>query len=95
MSAGLLTEHDDGRYSFAYAPGYQGPPVSLTMPARSETYRFPGFPPFFDGLLPEGIMLDALLRRTKLDRDDNLGQLLVVGADLVGAVTVEPYPGAP
>jgi len=93
--AGVLTEHDDGHCSFAYLAGYEGGPVSLTMPLRPDPYRFVGFPPFFDGLLPEGIMLDALLRWTKLDRDDRFGQILVVGSDLVGAVTVERLSGAP
>jgi len=39
-------------------------------------------------LLPEGVNLDAFLRRTKIDRRDYLSQLLAVGQDLVGAVTV-------
>jgi serine/threonine-protein kinase HipA len=58
------------------------------MPVRPEPYRFNGFPPFFDGLLPEGFQLEALLRQAKLDRHDYLGQLLQVGSDMVGSVTV-------
>ena len=54
-----------------------------------EPFLFDTFPPFFDGLLPEGFQLEALLRRRKLDRDDKFGQLIAVGADTVGAVTVE------
>ncbi|MFT5516934.1 MAG: serine/threonine-protein kinase HipA [Rhodothermales bacterium] len=60
------------------------------MPVRNEPYRFDRFPAFFDGLLPEGWQLDALLRARKLDRTDYMGQLLSVGADTVGDVTVEP-----
>ena len=59
------------------------------MPVREEPYRFNEFPPFFDGLLPEGFQLEALLRQKKLDRDDKFGQLLIVGADTVGAVTIK------
>lgn len=93
--AGRLVEEEPGRaYAFAYVPGYDGPPVSLTMPVRTAPYRFDRFPPFFDGLLPEGWQLEALLKRAKLDRHDRMGQLLVVGADTVGAVTVVP-PAAP
>ena len=89
--AGYLVEQERGRrYSFTYLDDYSGPPVSLAMPVRPDSYEFTRFPPFFDGLLPEGVMLDALLRGEKLDRDDLLGQLLAVGADMVGAVTVEP-----
>ncbi len=94
--AGRLTEEDPGRaYAFTYAPGYDGPPVSLTLPVRPEPYRFDRFPPFFDGLLPEGWQLEALLRRAKLDRHDRMGQLLTVGADTVGAVTVVPPAAEP
>lgn len=88
--AGYLTEYQDGTYAFEYLSDYAGPVVSLTMPIRSAPYLFQNFPPFFDGLLPEGWLLDALLRRTKIDRSDYMGQLLTVGSDLFGAVTVEP-----
>jgi len=89
--AGILTEVDrPGHYRFGYLVRYDGPPISLTMPLREEPYGFDRFPPFFDGLLPEGAQLEALLRVAKVDRNDPMGQLLVVGGDLVGAVTVEP-----
>jgi serine/threonine-protein kinase HipA len=53
------------------------------------TYLFETFPPFFEGLLPEGYQLDALLRKAKLDKNDYFSQLVTVGRDLVGSVTVE------
>ena len=87
--AGRLMEQEDGQYMFIYFNDYDGPPASLTMPVRPEPYPFERFPPFFDGLLPEGWQLEALLRQAKLDRGDVFGQLLAVGADTVGAVTVE------
>ena len=88
---GILTEYQKNKeYGFKYLAGYMGPVVSLTMPLSDQEYLFAGFPPFFDGLLPEGVQLDALLRLAKLDSNDYFGQLLVVGADLVGYVTVEP-----
>ena len=87
--AGYLRELEYGRrYSFEYHPQYNGPPVSLTMPVRTETYMYEEFPPFFDGLLPEGAQLEALLRHYKLDRNDKFGHLLRIGADTVGAVTI-------
>ncbi len=92
IPAAVFTEGERGnRYSVTYLPGYRGEPVSLTMPLQSEPYRFETFPPFLDGLLPEGMMLEALLRTAKIDRDDLFSQILTVGADLVGAVTVVPY----
>ncbi len=75
-------------FRFTYDPAYAGPPVSLTAPVRSEPYAFEAFPPFLEGLLPEGYNLEALLRARKIDRRDLFSQLLAVGADMVGAVTV-------
>ncbi len=87
--AGFLEQRDDGTYRFYYEAGYTSLPVSLTMPIKNNEYVFAQFPPFFEGLLPEGIMLEALLRKYKLDKQDYFGQLLKVGGDVVGAVTIE------
>jgi len=90
--AGQLVEAEYVQeYHFVYTPSYAGPPISRILPVREEAYIFKGFPPFFDGLLPEGFQLEALLRRRKLDRLDAFGQLLIVGGDTVGAVTVHPH----
>ncbi len=86
--AGHLTE-DNNRFAFEYVEDYDGQPVSLTMPVSKRNYTFENFPPFFDGLLPEGQQLEGLLRQNKLDRSDYFSQLVAVGNDLVGAVTVK------
>jgi len=88
--AGHLEETGEDAWSFAYCPDYAGTPVSLTMPLRSEPYEFDRFPPVFEGLLPEGVQLEAMLRKCKIDRHDHYGQLIVVGADMVGSLTIEP-----
>jgi serine/threonine-protein kinase HipA len=89
IRAGVLCEYERGaRYELSYDPEYKGAPISLTMPLRSAPYTFRYFPPFFDGLLPEGVQLEALLRSRKIDKDDVFSQLLAVGSDLVGNVTV-------
>ena len=89
MPAGVLEELDSQKYQFTYNIDYIGPPVSLTMPVKEKIFHFETFPPFFEGLLPEGILLEALLRKYKLDRKDYFQQLLLIGKDTVGAVTVE------
>lgn len=87
--AGRLIENDNHKnYVLEYNEAYQGAPISLTMPISQKKYLSNKFPAFFEGLLPEGPQLEALLRQSKLDRDDYFGQLVTVGADLVGAVTV-------
>jgi serine/threonine-protein kinase HipA len=39
--------------------------------------------------LPEGLLLEGLLKQRKIDKFDYLSQLIAVGNDLVGAVTVQ------
>jgi serine/threonine-protein kinase HipA len=87
--AGHLKSTAQGGWQFSYLESYQGPPVSLTLPVRREPYSFPAFPAVFEGLLPEGPQLEALLRRHKIDRHDAFRLLVTVGRDLVGSLTVE------
>jgi serine/threonine-protein kinase HipA len=94
FAGGILTGHlieweKNQRYEFAYLESYYGSPISLTMPLTQRVYYFDQFPPFFDGFLPEGFMLDALLQKAKIDKDDHFEQLLRVGEELVGDITVE------
>lgn len=88
--AGTLTEMVIGKkYRFEYVHDYSGSPVSLTMPVNQSLYNFDTFPPFFDGLLPEGYQLEGLLKYSKVDRNDSFSQLMMVCEDLVGYVTLK------
>jgi serine/threonine-protein kinase HipA len=88
--AGDLIEDEKGaKYRFIYCEEYSGPPVSLTLPSNRREYDFNKFPPFFEGLLPEGVQLEALLRMAKIDSSDFFSILTLTGKDLVGSVTVE------
>lgn len=90
IEAGILCEIKPGsEYTFEYFEGYSGMEVSLTMPRIKLKYTFNKFPPFFEGLLPEGIQLEGLLKIRKIDRNDLFSQLIAVGDDLVGTVTVK------
>jgi serine/threonine-protein kinase HipA len=87
--AGVLVQVSDQEYSFEYEPNYKLAPISLTIPVRESIYNFDQFPSALEGLLPEGIMLDLLLKKFKIDRSDLFSQLALVGSDLVGNLTVE------
>lgn len=88
--AGILEEVIPGKsYRFSYLAEYGESPVSLTMPVLIGEFNYENLPPFFEGLLPEGFQLDGLLRKMKIDRNDFFGQLLIIGGDTVGAVTIE------
>jgi serine/threonine-protein kinase HipA len=91
--AGVLTKKSDG-YEFAYDSGYladaSAAPISLSMPLRAETYDSKELFPFFDGLLPEGWLLDLDCAAAKIDKNDKFRLLLHTGRDPVGAVSVRP-----
>ena len=90
VEAGILTELVQGKeYMFEYIEEYKDLEVSRTMPTIKKVYKFNNFPPFFDGLLPEGIQLEGLLKLKKIDRSDYFSQLVAIGEDTVGAVTVK------
>ena len=90
--AGLLRETDEG-YEFRYDAQYLQQPdaaaVSLTMPLDEQPYRSGTLFPFFDGLIPEGWLLEVVSRNWKIDRDDRFGLLLVSCRDCVGCVSIQ------
>ena len=45
--------------------------------------------PFFDGLIPEGWLLDVAEENWKLDRRDRMGLLLACCRDCIGAVSIK------
>jgi serine/threonine-protein kinase HipA len=89
MRAGILEELDRGRWRFTYASDYDGQPISLALPVREIPYDFDKFPPLFEGLLPEGLPLEALLRQYKIDKKDLFKQLVTVGEDVVGSLKIK------
>ncbi|AEV28808.1 HipA domain-containing protein [Sphaerochaeta pleomorpha str. Grapes] len=90
--AGVIAETEKG-YSFSYAASYlSGPvphPVSLTLPLQGEAFTSTVFFPFFDGLIPEGWLLEISLETWKLNPRDRMGLLLATCKDSIGAVSVE------
>lgn len=90
VPAGELQEFERGkRYRFIYLDGYKGDSVSLEMPKNIQIWDYDRLPPFFEGLLPEGMMLEGLLKQRKIDRDDYMAQLIAIGEDVVGNVTIK------
>jgi len=89
--AGTLQETDFG-YSFEYDPGYLRNPeatfVSLTLPKRSEEYTSQTLFSFFDGLIPEGWLLDIVSHNWKIDKNDRFALLLVACRDCIGSVSI-------
>ena len=90
--AGELCETDEG-YSFSYDAQYldseNASAVSLTMPLSSTEYTSKTLFPFFDGLIPEGWLLDIVSRNWKINTKDRFGLLLVACKDGIGNVSIK------
>jgi len=91
--AGVITEEDSG-YSFTYSKDYlkttSPKPVSLTLPLQEEKYASSTMFPFFDGLIPEGWLLNVAIDNWKLNPKDRMGLLLTTCLDPIGNVSVRP-----
>ncbi|ETR68284.1 MAG: HipA N-terminal domain-containing protein [Candidatus Magnetoglobus multicellularis str. Araruama] len=91
--AGILSEYDNG-YNFQYDNQFLNDPsrnaISLTMPLQNEPYESKTMFPFFDGLIPEGWLLDMAIHIWKLDPRDRMGLLLTCCKDCIGAVSIQP-----
>ncbi len=90
--AGFLTQDDSG-YHFQYLSEYLSrkdiKPISKTLPLREEKYSSFILFPFFDGLIPEGWLLDIAVKNWKLNPRDRMGLLLHLCADSIGAVSIK------
>lgn len=91
--AGVLVEGDDG-YSFYYKREYLNSPnpkaVSLTLPLSEKPYHSRVLFPFFDGLIPEGWLLEIGENYWKLNPRDRFELLINLCRDTIGAVSVHP-----
>lgn len=93
VPVGVLEELERG-YRFTYAMDYlddpKAVPVSLTFPLRKEPFEDKRLFPFFDGLIPEGWLLEIAEKTWKIDPRDRMGLLLACCRDCIGAAGVVP-----
>ncbi len=92
--AGILTETNDGEYTFQYDKNYisEYPTqfITFTMPVSDTIYREKRLFPFFEGLIPEGWLLNIASKNWKINPNDRMGLLLACCKNCIGAVSVEP-----
>lgn len=95
-TAGWLTQDEKG-YQFMYDTDYLNStisePVSLTLPLQMAPYTGNVLFPFFDGLIPEGWLLEIAEKNWKLNPRNRMGLLLACCRDCIGAVSVHPVIG--
>lgn len=94
--AGTLTETDEGEYTFQYDKKYieehSNESITLTMPVNSITYKEKRLFPFFEGLIPEGWLLDIASKNWKINQNDRMGLLLACCQNCIGAVSIQLIP---
>ena len=92
IPVGIIWEDENG-FGFQYNKSYLKNPVlgvvSQTLPLREEPYTNTTMIPFFDGLIPEGWLLNIAIKNWKLNARDRMGLLLNVCRDCIGAVSIE------
>lgn len=92
--AGILTETDEGDYVFRYEDHYvENHPydfITFSMPVSKISYSEKRLFPFFEGLIPEGWLLDIASKSWKINRNDRMGLLLSCCRNCIGAVSVVP-----
>lgn len=91
---GILTETNDGDFTFQYNTDYvKNHPsqfITFTMPVQEHLYSDNRLFPFFEGLIPEGWLLDIASKSWKINTNDRMGLLLACCQNCIGAVSVEP-----
>jgi serine/threonine-protein kinase HipA len=94
IKAGQLTETNEGDYVFQYNTDYiKNYPeqfITFSMPVRKEAYTENRLFPFFEGLIPEGWLLNIAAKNWKLNPNDRMGLLLACCQNCIGAVSVQP-----
>ena len=88
---GTLVQTDE-EYIFTYDDNYlslaDAKPISLLMPLNNKEYRSNILFSFFDGLIPEGYLLELAIRKWNLDYKDRMDILLKTASDPIGAVSI-------
>lgn len=92
--AGILSETDEGEYLFEYDKVYirnfPGQVITFSLPVSDKVYQAERLFPFFEGLIPEGWLLDIASESWKINRNDRMGLLLACCKDCIGAVSILP-----
>ena len=90
--AGELIETEEGIFIFQYEKTYcedeKQRPVSLTLRKRLQPYTAQYLFPFFDGLIPEGWLLEIGIKNWKIDPTDRFGLLLHLCKECIGNASV-------
>lgn len=76
------------RYSDDYLESPYARPISISLPLTDEPYRPEQTRNFFEGLLPEGFLRRTVAKNNRVDADDYLSLLEMLGAECLGAISI-------
>ncbi len=98
LSGALVATIDQDRRGprLTYTPeairlhGLGTPLLSLSLPVRAERFTQGSVRPFLDGLLPEGEARRIIARDLKVDPDDTVELIALLGRECAGALIIQP-----
>ena len=95
--AGILTENEEGhfiyQYDEEYVKNYPDQFLTFTMRVTAKPFHDKRLFSFFEGLIPEGWLLDIAVKNWKVKPNDSMGLLLACCQNCIGAISVKPLTG--
>jgi serine/threonine-protein kinase HipA len=91
--AGILTEDENGftfSYDVTFLQSDKAQAISLTLPLTEKPYQSNVLFPFFDGLIPEGWLLNIAEKSWKINGRDRMSLLLACCKDCIGDISIVP-----
>ena len=90
--AGKIIQDDNNEFVFEYDDKYfddkNCKTISLTLPQYNQKYTSNILFPFFDGLIPEGYLLEVALKKFNIASNDRMALLLKTCRNPIGIVSV-------
>jgi serine/threonine-protein kinase HipA len=91
--AGVLRHTSDG-FEFCYHSAYRSDPhakpITRRLPLNRSRFAFKSLLPWFQDVLPEGWVINALGQTRQLNEMEQFALLLHMGTDTLGPVSLHP-----
>jgi len=93
MFCGTIMQNDDNIFIFEYDDEWFNNPntksISLTLPKTKKRYESNILFSFFDGLIPEGYLLELAIKKFSIASNDRMSLLLKTCHNPIGIVSVK------
>jgi serine/threonine-protein kinase HipA len=89
---GSISGESEFTATFAYSSDYvrsrDSMPISASLPLKEDAFNQGETRTFFEGLLPEGFIRRTIAKNNRVDADDYLSLLCMLGSECPGAVSI-------